>query len=278
VNPRLAAAIQCAEHGWPVLPIHAPDADGRCSCRKTDCASPAKHPRTRHGLKDASTDPATIESWWSMWPSANVAICTGASSGVVVLDADGDAGLDSLYELQREHGQLPPTLTVKTPSGGQHVYLRRPREPVANSVRILGPGLDVRGDGGYVLVPPSLGMSGSRYEVDERVNPAPMPGWLRGLLTAPARAERGPMPSDVWLRMVRDGAEQGTRNDSLARLVGHLLRHHVDVDLTAEIAHLVNAHRFSPPLAVGEVNHIIDSIAGREARRREREGAHEWAR
>jgi hypothetical protein len=73
----------------------------------------------------------------------------------------------------------------------------------------------------------------------------------------------------VWLGVVGEGASEGQRNDSLARLVGHLLRRYVDVDLTAELAHLLNQERFRPPLPASEVDQILDSIAWREAQRRE---------
>jgi Bifunctional DNA primase/polymerase, N-terminal len=90
-NPRVAALIY-AGLGLPVLPIFEMNGH-RCTCEKVNCASPAKHPRTSHGLKDATTDQRQIRTWWTRWPNANVAIATGATSGFVVLDADGPEGL-----------------------------------------------------------------------------------------------------------------------------------------------------------------------------------------
>src|SRR5207245_3375939 len=87
-NEVLQAALQFARRGWHVFPIYEIAADGSCACGKPGCMNWGKHPRTRHGLKDACCDERVIRAWWSQWPSANVAIATGSVSGVVVLDID----------------------------------------------------------------------------------------------------------------------------------------------------------------------------------------------
>src|SRR5262245_46559316 len=79
---------------YPVLPCHTPTPTG-CSCRKTDCPSIGKHPRTRHGVKDATTNEALIRHWWGNWPEANIAIATGQDSGLDVLDEDTYKGGDA---------------------------------------------------------------------------------------------------------------------------------------------------------------------------------------
>src|SRR5262245_19457117 len=93
-TPLLTAALEYAARGWPVFPLHTPTASG-CSCRRRDCDRIGKHPRTQHGLKDASTDPATIQRWWRMWSTANIGLVTGAVSGLVVLDEDTQKGGDN---------------------------------------------------------------------------------------------------------------------------------------------------------------------------------------
>ena len=104
VNPCLTAALDYARRGWPVIPLHTLTADG-CSCRG-ECSSVAKHPRTEHGLKDATTDKETIRRWWQEWPDANVGVVAGAASGLVVLDVDPRHGGDeSLRELEEQHGR-----------------------------------------------------------------------------------------------------------------------------------------------------------------------------
>jgi hypothetical protein len=128
-----------------------------------ECDSPAKHPRTDHGLKDASTDSATIHKWWSRWPDANVAIVTGKASGVIALDIDPrHQGIDSLATWEQQHGAFPPTLESETGGGGLHKLFLHPGFPVKNRIN-LARGVDVRGDGGYIVAPPSIHSSGRRY-------------------------------------------------------------------------------------------------------------------
>ena len=137
----LKAALAYARRGVPVFP----------------CEPGAKRPLTRNGHWDATKDPHTIGRWWRRWPSANVAIPTGRNSGVLVLDVDPNAsGSESLAKLERTCGPLPMTARARTGGGGIHVFFRYPRErEIRNSAGLLGPGLDVRGEGGYVVVPPS---------------------------------------------------------------------------------------------------------------------------
>lgn len=191
----LTAALQYAEHGWRVIPLHSPRESG-CSCGKADCPSPAKHPRTTHGLKDASSDPAVIRQWWTRWPDANIGIRTGPESNLLVLDVDGKQGEESLIELERRYVPLPDSYTVRTGGGGQHLYFLWPEgAEVGNSQSKIAPGLDVRAQGGYVVAPPSLHASGARYEVNESaILPALCPEWfLSGARRTDAakRASRG---------------------------------------------------------------------------------------
>jgi hypothetical protein len=96
------AALAYARRGWPVIPLHhlAAKAGAGCSCPWPDCGSAGKHPRTVHGLKDASTDPDQIRRWWTRWPKANIGVVTGKASGFIVLDIDpyhaGDLTLSSI--------------------------------------------------------------------------------------------------------------------------------------------------------------------------------------
>jgi hypothetical protein len=245
-----AAALRYAEHHWPVFP----------------CRPRAKTPCTAHGLRDATTDRGLIGGWWETWPDANVAVRTGAVSGVLVLDVDGDDGAESLNMLEREHEPLPRTASVVTPRGGQHIYFRHPGGEIRNSAGKLGTGLDIRGDGGYVLAPPSVGPAGRRYEPDERAALAPPPAWLMGRLATRSTGRAAAHVSE-WLTIVRDGLPEGKRNEGLARLVGHLLARDVDVRLVSELACVV-ALRFRPALAAEEVDRVVESIAGRELTKR----------
>jgi hypothetical protein len=155
-------ALGYAARGWHVFPLHT-WRDGRCSCGNGGCPRPAKHPRTRHGLKEASIDSATIHAWWTRWPDANIAIATGAVSGIVVIDIDPrHGGPTSLEAWERDNGPLPRTLETETGGGGSHKVFLHPGFPVKNRTNLV-PGVDVRGDGGYIVVPPSVHCSGGRY-------------------------------------------------------------------------------------------------------------------
>jgi hypothetical protein len=176
--------------------------DGVCAC-ETDCTSPAKHPLTRNGVKDATDDPEQIEAWRDEFPDANWALRTGAVSDVVVVDLDvkpGKNGFVTLTALAKPHGGLPRTRVVKTGSGGLHVYFRHPGGHVPNSAGKIGLGVDVRGDDGYVLLPGSNHVSGGTYEVAIDAEIAELPEWLPDLVVAPpdvlptATTERGHFP------------------------------------------------------------------------------------
>lgn len=236
---RLAdVALRYAAHGWPVVPLHTPHG-GRCSCRGNACTSPGKHPRTRRGLHDASTDAARVTTWWRRWPDANLGIVTGAASGLFVLDIDLPDGPASLARLQAKHAPLPPTCEQRTGSGGQQLLFAHPGRPVGNRTGVE-PGIDVRGDGGYIVVPPSTHASGARYRWSGRVPPAPAPGWLLevldrtrtdsiGAVEVPAASlpsgnrEQRYAASALHRELARVAAAvQGSRNDTLNRAAFNL--------------------------------------------------------
>lgn len=195
------AALDYAARGWHVFPLHTIH-DGRCSCGNPNCDSPAKHPRTAHGLKDATADAARIRAWWACWPDANIGVVAGAS-GLLVLDIDPAKGGDeSLERLVSEHGPLPDTVESLTGGGGRHLFFKRPDGKLGNSSGRLGAGLDTRGDGGYVVAPPSVHVSGRQYAWEVSSDPAEVgvadaPAWLVGLLrdTAPPPASAPPSPT-----------------------------------------------------------------------------------
>ena len=234
------AAVVYARRGWPVFPCHSLGRRAACTCGMPDCASPGKHPRVRNGLHAATTDEPQVCRWWDRWPRANVGIRTGEQSGLVVVDVDpAHGGAESLDRLVSAHGRFfDGTRTVRTGGGGWHFYFRHPGGLVRNDTgRRLGPGIDVRGDGGYVLAPPSLHSSGKRYELGEpRREVAVLPDWLVDRLTRePSRASspridamNGPH-ADRWAEaaFTREmdrlrAAQEGTRNDTLNRIAFRL--------------------------------------------------------
>ena len=153
-----------------------------------------KIPLTPHGCLDATTDLAQIEAWWTQHPDANIAIATGAKNGIFVVDIDADKGGEELIKkLEREHFAIPPTVEVITGGGGRHLYFRLPNfdeaPSIKNSASKLAPGIDIRGDGGYVICPPSIHPDTKRayrWSVDSALEFADAPVWLIALV---ARAQ-----------------------------------------------------------------------------------------
>ena len=157
------AALDLVRRGFAVFPVHSIRKDGGCTCGKQDCGSIGKHPKTTHGVDEATHDEKQIKRWWTLWPDANIGIATGTKSGCVVLDVDGEVGMESLRKLEEIHGPLPATLISNTGGGGKHFFVTY--DPaIGNSVGTIAPGIDTRGDGGYVVAPPSTHKSGRKYQ------------------------------------------------------------------------------------------------------------------
>jgi putative DNA primase/helicase len=136
-NRKMAAALDYAANGIPVFP-----------CR------PTKKPLTTNGFKDATTNERQIQEWWNKWPSAMIGMPTGPASGIVVIDIDvkPDEGIDG-HEFLPNWKTLSPAI-AETPSGGHHLYVRS-NDNVRCTTGVIAPGVDTRGEGGYVIVPPS---------------------------------------------------------------------------------------------------------------------------
>ena len=259
-SPLLRAALLYAARGWPVLPVHAAKG-GLCSCRLADCGSRGKHPRTTHGLQDATTDSDRIRDWWGMWPDANLGLPTGLASSTWVLDMDPrHGGTDSLAALEREHGPFPETVEALTGGGGRHLFFRWMPSGPRNSAGRVGAGLDVRGEGGYVVLPPSNHLSGQRYEWEASSHPndlavARAPAWLVELATAKSSAvlqQAAPLP---------DRIPEGQRNKVLASLAGYMRRRGMGAGAIAAALLVENADRCTPPLTEAEVTRIATSVS-----------------
>jgi hypothetical protein len=166
---RLTVALDYAAQGWAVFP----------------CQPGAKEPATRRGFHDATTNPATIRRWWLAQPEYNIGIATGLISRVWVFDIDGADGAARLFDIESRQGPPPPTL-CSTTSNGCHLWFRAVsdlRSSTGHHNR-LGPGLDVRADGGYVVAPPSVHPDGPIYRWSNSLPPAPAPDWLIQLARA----------------------------------------------------------------------------------------------
>jgi hypothetical protein len=251
----IQVAIEFARKGHSVFP----------------CVAKDKKPLTANGFKDASNDPAVVADWWTRYPQANIGMPTGAASGLVVLDVDidptvGKNGEQTLAALLKGREPLPQTLEVKTPRGGRHIYFKNPNYRIPCSTGKLGPGLDVRGEGGYVLLPPSKTKYG-RYEYLKRVPIAELPGWLKDLMVAAGGAAhsldaRAPsavpgIPPTV-ARELESGAPQGERNDRAFK-VAVLLRDEGHSEEEAFSRVLEFARKCNPPLPEPEARAVVRS-------------------
>jgi len=233
------------------------------------CVPRDKQPATEHGCKDATTDPAIIRQWWRLQPDCNIAIATGTPSKVFAIDVDGLAAEGELRRLEAEHGELPATIEAITPRG-RHVYFRTPQSPVGNSAGKIAPGVDARGTGGYCLAPPSIHPTGRRYawSVDCAKAFAEAPSWLLQRVAEPADKKKTPAPPGEWCALVSQAIDEGSRNATIARLAGYLLRHHVEPYVTLTLLRSWNCTHCAPPLSEAEVDQVVNSIAGKELKRR----------
>jgi hypothetical protein len=251
----IRTALCLAERGLHVFP-----------CKPRD-----KRPATANGLKDATTDTSVIEKWWRSEPELNVAIATGKLSGVFVVDIDGIDAEAELTKLEAQHGALPPTVEALT-SRGRHTYFLWPDRLVRNSASKIAPGIDTRGEGGYVLAPPSVHPSGRRYEwsVDSANAFAAAPDWLLDKIADPTNGTRpAALPPSHWRALVLAGLEEGTRDVNLTRLAGYFLRRRLDAVFVLEILRSLNATHCRPPLPDDDILRIVESIAARDLKRRE---------
>lgn len=189
----MKAASVYGRVGWSVIPLHDVTS-GACSCGKPACPSAGKHPRLTNWVTAASADPVVIADWARSWPSANIGAVTGAAFFVLDVDPD-NGGPASLAELTEIHGDLPETPTQRTGSGGTH-HLFQPVAGITNSAGKLGAGLDVRGEGGQIVVAPSVSLKGSYSWLPGRepwsIPLAPAPAWLLELLRRPAPVSTRP--------------------------------------------------------------------------------------
>jgi putative DNA primase/helicase len=226
-NPLLQFALWYAGRGWPVLALHTP-IDGECSCGK-ECGTPGKHPRYHEedlasGAHSATTDVSILTKWWHRWPVANIGIATGKDS-FSVLDADITGtvnGLETLADFQLKHGPLPETVEQITGSGGRQFFFEYSGD-LANRVR-FAPGLDTRSDGGLVVVPPSLHISGKRYRwhsPPDKTLLATWPEWLLEVIGTCINDNGFVLPPDISF-------EVGCHDDALFSVAWHLAKGGMD--------------------------------------------------
>jgi putative DNA primase/helicase len=257
--------------GLAIFPCHTAHINGaaRCSCGDPKCANPAKHPvghLAPNGFKSATKEPKAIRRWDGR--GYNVAIATGAVSGIVVADVDPrHSGDQTLAELEAEYGSLPDTWRARS-GDGQHVYFRHPGRFVACGEGVIGVGIDIRGDGGYIIAPPSRHITGRTYTWDVDRHPehtalADTPEWLL------AKAAVTDKPKVDWKRFAEAPVLEGERHKAIRSLAGLLFyRLSREPHLAAQLLIAFNDRRCQPPLPEDELARIIDHAAAREIQRR----------
>ncbi len=260
----LDAALSYAKRGWPVFPVHT--VAGGCSCGHAGCQSPGKHPRIKRWQREATVDEAQVRKWWKAWPDANIGLATGRRAGFWVLDVDTDkGGAESLAALEGEHGKLPDTVESLTGGGGRHLLFAWPDGLIVrNTSRLAGmAGLDLRGEGGYIVAPPSGHASGWEYAWEASSDPgdgvaiAEAPEWLldiiqRGNLRIVTPQPQASEPGGSIL--------EGGRNNALARLAGAMRRYGAEPDEILAALETANAKRCRPPLEHDELVKIARSV------------------
>jgi hypothetical protein len=206
----LSRALDYARLGIRVLPVQGIREDGTCTCGRKNCHSPGKHPRTRNGLNDATTDEKQIRKW--KWSRSNIG---GVGIEHVCLDVDPrDGGDHSLADLEQEHGKVPRGAEVKTGrygrKRGRHRWLSTNGRTVTSSSPL--PGIQIKCTNGLAILPPSRHVSGVTYEWVSKPKFDPAPDWLLDL-AANGTGERrvsdwkpsGQKPSGEVLGLLEEG-------------------------------------------------------------------------
>jgi KaiC/GvpD/RAD55 family RecA-like ATPase len=222
-----------------------------------------KRPLVKWGT-DATTDSEQVKQWWTDHPEWGIGIATGKKSGIVVVDIDpGKSGAESLLSLIVEHGNLPDTPESLTGGGGRHLIFKHPGEGVKikNSASDLGPGIDIRGDGGYIVAPPTLHESGKRYEWEpmnklSSIPIAELPSWLYDMTVDRPETQREYHPTCD----LPDQIPNGLRNATLTSLAGTMRRRGMSTDAIFQALMVENTRRCVPPLSPDELSRISKSV------------------
>lgn len=237
-------ALKYAKIGWKVFPVNQ-----------------SKQPLISNGLKGASAEETQIKKWWKAHPDAGIGVATGMASGIVVLDIDLDkpGAEQNLEKIIHDKGMFPQTVAAKSGGGGLHFYFKHPNngKKVANAQKLLGlAGIDVRGDGGYIVVPPTMHASGNRYEWGDDQSPFDTtpdmcPEYIYNDRAAGRAAQRFNYTGEI---------ADGERNTTLTSVAGLLRSLGLGIDEITLVLKQQNATRCNPPLSDTEVETIAHYI------------------
>lgn len=249
----LEAALLYLSRGWSIIPI--------------DVTGPIKKPYV--DWKPYQTRRATeqeLKTWWSVWPHAAVGIVTGKISDVVVIDIDPRHGGQPEPILEA----APTNLRVQTGGGGWHYYYSYPDnvERVPNRVGIIQ-GIDIRADGGYAVLPPSNHSSGGVYSFDLDGVPGTLPeSMLDSIISSETQNRVGKGDEPFWFsKLWNEGAPEGLRNDSVARLAGYLAKKDLPKDIVMTMLEEWNVSANSDPLPNREILTTVNSVFSTKTRK-----------
>lgn len=195
---------------------------------------------------------AETKVWFSGLQNAGIGLVTGQISGLVVLDVDTRSGLDYRVIVQ----QYPTRMIARTGSGGYHLYYKHPGQPTGNRVNVTN-GVDLRADGGFAVLPPTLHASGNYYEWVEEGDPGEFPVFITQL---PANSTS---PDDKWVTELMKGVSEGGRNDAAARLTGYLFKKGLPVDIVWSMMVEWNKKN-NPPMGIDELRTTVESISHKQ--------------
>lgn len=244
-NKLLDAALNYAKQGFPVFP---------CS---------GKLPLTPNGVKDATTDSEAIKSYWAKHPSANIGLATGKTSNLVVLDVDmgpGKEGLQSLQDLYTELKCEPWGHAHSiTGSGGFHFFMKY-QEGIRNKVDFR-PGLDIRSEGGYVIVPPSINIeSNNPYKWIREIN-------LNHLYEMPSKlfeeikTEKQSQLYSSSIFLEESSIQKGGRHKHLMSLAGSLRKRDLSLEAIHSALSSENAMKCNPPISENDIKRMVKSVS-----------------
>ncbi len=251
----LQAALEYARLGWAVVPLHTP-INGICDCSKQDaCKTPGKHPWTKNGLSDATTNELKIRGWWRDRPIANIGLTV--KDGFAVVDVDGEHGQQRMAEAQ---WHLTATAVQSSGRGAHYVYRVRnrvhPRILIKESAEDTHDGVDLRGPGSYIVAAPSLHASGRVYEWAAPLSQIEIaPPWLEEVALQPGGSEVGER-TPVDFNLVLAGLSDGQRKWEIYRAASKLRAADVPIEMAVMLAQQAAAN-CRPPLAAGEAERKV---------------------
>ncbi len=229
------AALDYSRYGWSVIPI---ESRGKSPLLAWDVY---QHRRT---------EKPEFADWFERWPQANLAIVTGTVSSLVVLDVgSADRGAAALEQLWQGHAPLPETVEVRTGAGGRHLYFAH-YDDIINSRLGIVPGVDLYGDGSYVVAPPSVHANDDSYSwihSPEDCRLATLPDWLAQMARDSAAAETQSLLD--WQQRLGQQVGGDEREKTIAYLAEHLAKKGVDQAVTLELMLCWNAARCHPPMS-----------------------------